>query len=88
MARWKYELKCGKKLRKAINESTPYDVLNVLRDAYGELLGNGIIDEDDFDRWTSDFELYDEDVDEYDVDYELGEFYDLCDNLGIWIPLF
>ena len=88
MARWKYQLKCGKELRKAIDGGNYKRVINVLDHAYDELLRVGLIDEDDLMQYTEEFVIYDADgLDEDDVNYELGEFYDLCDNVGVWIPL-
>ena len=88
MGRWKYELKCGKRLRGAIRGGEPREVIEILNEAYEELLEHKVIDDDDYASYTADFDLYGDELDEFDVDYELGEFYDLCDNLGIWIPLF
>lgn len=88
MARWKYELKCGKELRKAIEEGSCNRTLNILEKAYKELLEAGLIDENDYEWYTDEFIVYDADgLDEYDINYELSEFYDLCDNIGVWIPI-
>ncbi len=89
MARWNYQLKSGASLRRAINDGDPISVLDQLFRCYEELRSEGIIDEDDFDSYTGDFELYDEGDEDLEdtVDYELDNFYDLCDNIGVWIPL-
>lgn len=88
-ARWSYTLKSGSELRSAINDEDPMGVIFALQNAYAELRDAGIIDEDDFDSYTGDFELYEEDDDDIEetADYELDNFYDLCDALKVWIPL-
>lgn len=93
--RWNYTLKCGKALRNAIHSGDSYETIEQLRRAYQELLDAGIIDEYDYESYTEDFDMYigsDDEYDEYDdieesIDYELGEFYDLCDNLGVWVDI-
>lgn len=88
--KWQYELKCGEALRKAIDAEDHVQIIKLLDKAYKELVSAGIIDEDDYERYTEDFELYGDFVDWDDpdetVDYELDNFYDLCDNTGVWIP--
>ena len=93
--KWSHELQSGRMLRKAIQSGDMASVLKALLSCYEELRDAEIIDEYDFERYTEDFELYlydDFDEDSWDdpeelVDYELGEFYDLCDNLNVWIPI-
>lgn len=88
-ARWSYTLKSGSELRSAIEDEDPMGVIFALQNAYAELRDAGLIDEDDFDSYTGDFELYEEDDDDIEetADYELDNFYDLCDALKVWIPL-
>lgn len=89
---WRYQLKNGSALRRAIDSEDPYAVMEQLRVCYEELLDAGLIDEDDFERYTEDFELYG-DFSDYDddatdtVDFELDQFYDLCDNIDVWVTL-
>lgn len=87
--RWNYQLKHGSALRNAINSGDAEDVLDQLLKSYEELRDEGLIDEDDFERYTGDFEMYDVDDEDFedDIDYELDDFYDLCDNIGVWITL-
>lgn len=89
--RWNYQLKCGKALRRAINDEDPGKILNMLMKAYEELLENDMIDDYDFESYTEDIEMYLEDLEDEDieenVDYELDNLYDLCDNIGVWIPI-
>ena len=84
--KWNYTLKCGTELREAINSGDCMESLRLLDKAYQELKRAKIIDADDYERYTEDFWLYDEDVTEEDVDFELSNFYDLCDSLRVWIP--
>lgn len=90
-SRWGYTLKCGKDLRSAIQSEDPREVLTQLERAYNELRTAGLIDDDDYESYTEDFELYgdfsDWDDPEETIDYELSNFYDLCDNLGVWIDV-
>ena len=88
--KWNYELRCGRALRRAIEDEDLEKVLLTLRQAYRELLRAGYIDEDDYEEYTSniDYQLEDTDnLDEDEVDYELSDFYDLCDNLRIWVSM-
>lgn len=87
MARWKYELKCGKELRDAIWEDNKR-TLSVIEKAYKELLKAKLISKDDYESYTDEFILYDvDDLDDDDINYELRELYDLCDSIGVWIPV-
>lgn len=98
--RWNYQLKSGKALRQAIDSGNPYDVLSKLEDAYSEIADNmsqwfsgedleDVIDDIDYVRDTLD-NYADYDMDELDAEDEvdglLDQFYDLCDDLRIWIP--
>lgn len=90
MRTWKYSLKSARPLHRAIYSGSLHDVLEMLKVAYRELLQNGLIDADDYSSYTEDFELYGYAFDGYDdpedmANYELNNFYDLCDNIGVWI---
>lgn len=88
MARWKYVLKCGKELRDAIYEGNCNYTLSIIEKAYKELLEAKLIDEFDYERYTDEFTVYDvDDLDDDDINYELSEFYELCDSIGVWIPI-
>ncbi len=88
MARWKYVLKCGKELRDAIYEGNCNYALGIIEKAYKELLEAKLIDEFDYERYTDEFTVYDvDDLDDDDINYELNELYDLCDSIGVWIPI-
>ena len=89
--KWDFTLNNGKELRQAIYDENYVEVINQIRIAYKQMLDEGLIDEDDFESWTEDFELYgdfsDWDDPEDTVNYELTNFYDACDNLGVWVPI-
>lgn len=100
MEKWNYSLNYGNSLRSAIDDGDLMAVLNYLYKCYQELLDAGIIDEREFDMYTQDFDMYESEILEYggiyedadedlldNLDYELNEFYDMCDNLNVWIPL-
>lgn len=74
------------KLRTAADESDVVGVLNALISAYEELYDAGIIDIDDYERYVEEVDFVDpDDIDE--AEYQLQEFFDLCDNIGIFIPV-
>lgn len=89
--RWTYTLKNGKKLRDAINSEDAKKVAEELINSYKELFEQGLIDEYDYKTWTEDIEWLDLDTDSEDafenINYELGNFYDLCDNINVWVSL-
>lgn len=92
-SKWNYTLNSSKGLRKAIDEGDAVLTAKMIYVAYGELKSAGLIDEDDCEEYQEHvLELAYSDPDDWDdyeeeVDYELSELYDLCDNLGVWISL-
>lgn len=88
---WDYNLQSGDELAQAIDSEDYEAVIDALRNCYQELLDNDLITQDDFDSYTADFDLYgdfsDWDDPEDTVNYELEQFYDLCDNIRVWIGL-
>ena len=89
-ARWDYTLKCGPALRTAIHDVNVQEVINQLWAGYKELLAANIIDDWQYDSYTEDLigsEYWDEDELEENIDWALNNFYDLCDNTNVWIPL-
>lgn len=90
-SKWNYTLKNGQALRRAIDNEDPVEIINQLRICYQELLDAGLIDDYDFESYTEDFEVYgdfdDDDDPEDTVDFELTQFYDLCDNIGVWVSI-
>ena len=89
MAQWNYTLRWGKQLREAIYEEDAEMVVKCLIACYRELL-NKLSDEDkewrQFDIEDAIFNLENFDEDE-DVDDYLDYFYDLCDELRVWIEV-
>ena len=86
---WQYTLTCGKDLRDAIEAEDLEGVIWQLKNCYEELRDHALIDDDDFERYTEDFDYYDFDDEDIEdsIDWELGQFYDLCDNINVWIPV-
>ena len=98
MAKWNYTLRCGRALKAAIEAEDSAEIINQLRCAYRELADKGMIDEEDYLRYTEDFDSLEQDMWEEDsadyaeeaedeINWELDQFYDLCDNIGVWVAL-
>lgn len=89
--KWNLTLNNSSELRAAIDDEDYTEVINQIRLAYNQMLDEGIIDEDDYESWTEDFDLYgdfsDWDDPEGTVNYELSNFYDACDNLNVWVAI-
>lgn len=83
--KWNYVLNVP--LRDAIHSGDAIKVIDVLKDAYFELMDAGILDRSEYETLEEDLGLYGDDVEDEDADFELTEFYDLCDSAGVWIPL-
>ena len=89
-ANWNYTLKCGNALRQAIDDGDAEEVINQLWAGYKELLDAEIIDDMDYESYTDDLigsEYWEAEEWEDNVDWALDNFYDLCDNTRVWIPL-
>ena len=101
MTNWKYRLKVGSDLREAINDENYEDVLKYLEKAWREINKQFPEDyeEDELNEDIADianerdnlynYEDYDmtiEDVEE-NINYLLSNFYDYCDNMGIWVEM-
>ena len=87
MGKWKYTLCFGKNLREAIEAEDVKLVVRCLIVCYHELFNK--MSDDDKDYYESDiedtiFNLENFDEDE-DVDSYLEEFYDICDDVRVWI---
>lgn len=93
MKGWECKCRNGKRLRAAINDDDMVGVLKALIDCYHEIARNYYTDDDDFAEECAGYVeeindlLEDGTLEEDDVNYELNEFYDFCDNLNIWIEL-
>lgn len=87
--KWNYTLENGSALRSAIDDGDLLGVCAMLQCCYQELAEKGIIDDYDCQEACDDIDaidLDDEDAED-ELDYYLSDFYDLCDNLRVWIPL-
>ena len=82
---WRYTLGAGKDIRDAIDEEDYEGTKEALIKAYKEINKKDpdLFDDDELEEIINDLESMDNDEDA--INYELSEFYDLCDNLGIWI---
>lgn len=97
MKKWNYTLKHSKILRQAIKEEDYKKVLQVLLLCYREIVNyfkyKDLISEeeyeDEYNYYTENIQdmIDDENYNEDEINYELNDFYDLCDNTGIWIEL-
>lgn len=87
--KWNYTLTAGKGLRSAIADEDPQMVLLHLITCYRELHDAEYIDADDYEQYVDEVRecIDDDEVDVDAVDYELHEFYDLCDALRVWISI-
>lgn len=101
MANWKYRLKTGSDLREAISDENYEDVLKYLENSWREInkqfpndyeddeLNDDIADiENERDNLYNyeDYDMTIEDVEE-NINYLLSNFYDYCDNMGIWVEM-
>lgn len=93
MKGWECKCRNGKRLRAAIDDDDTVGVLKTLIDCYHEIARNYYTDDEDFAEECAGYVEEINDLLEYgtpeedDVNYELDEFYDFCDNLNIWIEL-
>ena len=91
MKRWKYKLKNGVQLREAISNEDLEQTVKCLLFCYQEL--NEKLDAEDREyRWDKiDDALVELQCFEFDEDAEenlndhLADFYDLCDEIGVWV---
>lgn len=97
--KWDYQLKNGVALRNAIDADDYGQIKNSLIAAYKEIheVMPEKFDEYDLENKLEDLEYLDTEPDEdieiseddirENFDYELNDFYDLCDYLNIWVSL-
>lgn len=101
MARWEYTLKFGPALKDAIRDENPESILDALVACFTEInkAMPDYYDSDDLEEDLMDIsDLHDslENYDEYGMTYDdvvenidgmLYNFYDMCDNLNIWVGI-
>lgn len=87
---WKKTLnpKIAMKLRNAVRSGDIPKIKEALKEAFRELYRISPDDfyEDEIDEKIEDIDFIDDD-DEEEIDGILGRFYDICDDLSIWIPI-
>lgn len=91
-ANWKLTL--DNSIRKAIREEDLEGIIEALKH-YNDVVQNSNVDEfikEEFQSFMDDYEmdfedLFADDNPEEVLDYILGEFYDLCDNTGVFIEI-
>jgi hypothetical protein len=83
--KWRYSISKDKanNLLNTIENGDLEGVRKSILDIYEEIFNNSYIDIDDYSEYTE--EVIDMDLDEDEIDYQLSQLYDLCDNLGIFI---
>ena len=95
MARWTYSLKSGKGLRQAIRDDDELEVLTSLQVCIDEIRINLAAyleyetELDDIEMAVQDL-IQDadyEDIETFDVDYILNDFYNFCDSNRIWVGI-
>ena len=91
-AKWKYQLKSGVDLRKAIDNGDAEAVREALIDCWKEInsLMPDDFTDDELESKVEDLQWLDTDDEEEfeeNVDYELSDFYDFCDAFKVWVPL-
>lgn len=101
MARWKYTLKAGKDLREAISDDDNLRTLEMLEKCWREINAQfpDDFDEDDLQNELDDIENQKDNVENYEdydmteedlqdeINYLLDNFYEYCDNTGIWVEI-
>lgn len=101
MGNWKYNLKSGVALRQALADDNTTAVLDRLKDCFIEInqlcpeyydtedLEEDLFDIDDLLDSLMNYDEYDMTYDEVleNIDGMLSGFYDLCDNLRIWVGI-
>ena len=92
MGRWRYTLKFGEALRNAIDDENYEAILDALVACFTEI--NKALPEDyesyELEKDLEEISIIKENMEdgedvEDDINYELSDFYDLCDGLRIWV---
>lgn len=84
---WKYTVpqELANTFRTAIENSDLDGLKESIDRIYSWMLEEELIDNDDYEAYSESVMAAE---DEADLNYELSDLYDLCDNLTIWIPLY
>lgn len=88
--KWNYEIDkdAALGLRDAIESEDGVAIAAMIQSIYQEmmdLIPEDIISDEELQDYIDEIDGIDED-DEDEINYQLSNLYDLCDNLGIWIP--
>ena len=86
MVNWRKRCEEFKKVRELIEEGNAKEVINMLYEV-SLILASDADFGDDFEELADDMNAEMDDCNEATVDYYLSEFYDLCDNARIWLPV-
>jgi hypothetical protein len=101
MRKWTYELMAGKQLRQAISDDDMIATLDALKECWKEI-NKAIPDVYDIDDLENDLEELDNQLDncenyedygmteddvQDEINYLLRRFYDICDDLRIWVEV-
>ena len=91
MAKWIYTIESGVELREAINDGNIEQVVFHLSQCYHELIDKLSEEDKEWKRYdiedAIEFLEGSEDMDEEDINWYLGEFYDICDDLRAFVAL-
>jgi hypothetical protein len=91
MGKWIYKIDLSSEFEEFNEEHLDFEefkeaVMPKLKDALDEMISNGIIDdENDIMQIEDCIEYLKDSEDEEDWDYNWQTFYDLCDDLRIWV---
>ncbi len=93
--RWRYQVsdKVAKEFRDAVNaDDDDYErVRKAILAVYDDIHDNSnLLDDDDYEDWTEevkDIDLDDEESAQSELNFELSNLYDFCDNVSIWIGI-
>lgn len=87
MANWRKRCDEFRKVRDLIEDGNAKEVMKGLYDICNALAISDDQFGDDFDTLATDIDSEIEDCYEGTVDYYLTEFYELCDNAGVWLGI-
>ena len=93
--RWRYQVsdKVAREFRDAVNaDDDDYErVRKAILAIYDDIHDNSnLLDDDDYEDWTEevkDIDLDDEESAQSELNFELSNLYDFCDNASIWIGI-
>ena len=87
MAHWRKRYEKFSDVRELIEDGKSKEVMDVLYEICNEFADSDDSFAEDFETLAEDIDAEREDYDEGTVDFYLTEFYELCDNAGIWLGI-